>query len=217
MNPLPLRSEAGVVFAFACGHCFNVQGGGHRYSLMPPDAEQLEHMRLDAEQCCRCAFCQKQLSDDRGLLSSACDPCQAAHDAAEEARSEAGREAREAEYKRRREAVLASVALAKNEDAAWRIQSLIRQISEDYYAAGWCVGIEYQIWEILEGASRLLGLGELTDDDVEQLRVLSERAGGWWTWKDGDGEIFVTRKNWTEHLYPAWQTQQEQQVEDAPL
>lgn len=224
MNPLPLRSETGVTFAFACGHCYNVQGGPHRYTLTPPDAEHLEHMRLDAEQCCRCHFCQKQLPDDRGLLSCACDPCQAAHDESQEARFEAGREAREAEQKRRREALLASVALAKNEDAAWRIASMIRQISDDYYASGWDCGIEYSLWEMLEaeslgglGAARMLGIGELPESDLEQLRALSERAHGWWVWKDGDGEIFVTLKHWTEHLYPAWKAEQEKQVEDAPL
>jgi hypothetical protein len=218
MNPLPLRSEAGVVFAYACGHCYNVQGGSHRYTLEPPDAAHLEHMRLDAEQCCRCRYCQKQLPDDRGLLSGACEPCQATHDAAEEARWEAGREEREASQRRQREMVLASVALAKNEDAAWRIMSMIRSISEEYYAAGWLCGIEYELWEALvETDRRQFGVGELPESDADQLRALSERAGGWWVWQDGVGEIFVTAKNWTEHLYPAWVKQQEHQVEDAPL
>lgn len=214
MNPLPLRSEAGVVFAYACGHCYNVQGGPHRYTLTPPDTGLLEHMRMDAEQCCRCSFCQKQLSDDRGFLSSACEPCQAAHDTAEEARFEAGRAAREAEQKRRREAVLASVALAKNEDAAWRLCSLVRTISENCYCAGWSVGIEYELWEQMEtGQSYSCGPGP---DDLEQLRELSERAGGWWVWKDGDGEIFVTHKNWTERLYPNWREAQAAQEDASP-
>jgi hypothetical protein len=55
-------------------------------------------------------------------------------------------------------------------------------ISEDSWCAGWLLGNEYALWEMLNGDGRDYGFGPVADADLEELRVLSRQANGWiWT------------------------------------
>jgi hypothetical protein len=62
-------------------------------------------------------------------------------------------------------------------------------ISEEGYAAGWRIGLEFALWRMLQGGDRRYGQTVVSADDLEELRLLSERAGGWiWTDRDGSDQ-----------------------------
>jgi len=81
-------------------------------------------------------------------------------------------------------------------------------ISEDYYAAGWLMGLEYALFEAaFEGDT--FGGEKLQHDELHALLDLSHRCDGWWRWHDSDvvaesGERFVRMSDWTE-IYKAHQ------------
>jgi hypothetical protein len=55
-------------------------------------------------------------------------------------------------------------------------------ISQDCWAAGWMMGNEYALWDALHGDSHRYGWSHISYEELEELRVLSELAGGWiWT------------------------------------
>ncbi len=65
------------------------------------------------------------------------------------------------------------------------------EISEECYYARWRFGNEYTLWRMLEGGSRQYGQGEVSEEELEELRVLSERVNGWiWT---GETEEYLPR------------------------
>lgn len=80
-------------------------------------------------------------------------------------------------------------------DIAIRLRNFMSNISEDYWCAGWLIGLEHRLWEIIQGGSRDFGLDVITEKEVNELRRLHEKAGGWWIWK-GNREVFVTTKEW---------------------
>lgn len=55
-------------------------------------------------------------------------------------------------------------------------------ISKGFWCAGWMLDNEFALWEILHGDRHEYGAGVVTDEDLEELRVLSGHANGWiWT------------------------------------
>lgn len=83
-------------------------------------------------------------------------------------------------------------------------------ISEQQYFAGWLIGTEFALWSMLEGGSRDWGFGDVPERDIEDLRILSQRAGGWIVSDSGDdkeydGKRLVSFAEWRE-LYVAHET-----------
>ncbi len=73
------------------------------------------------------------------------------------------------------------------------LRDLMRDISEDHWAAGWLSGLEFSLWRMVENGSRTFGMGIVPQYKVDALKKLSDECGGWWIWRDGaDGEEFVT-------------------------
>ncbi len=55
-------------------------------------------------------------------------------------------------------------------------------ISEDCWCAGWLMGNEYTLWELIHSENHDYRWRNVSGQDLEELRVLSEHAGGWiWT------------------------------------
>ncbi len=60
----------------------------------------------------------------------------------------------------------------------WRMS----EVSEDCYAARWLIGNEVSLWRMLQGLDRRYGHCLVSDEVIEELRVLSVQANGWiWT------------------------------------
>ena len=83
-----------------------------------------------------------------------------------------------------------------DEGARFGLLCVMTGISEQFYAAGWESGLEFSLWRMVCGGARDYGLGEISERQVQLLRLLSEEAGGWWAWDEERGEHFMNRKEW---------------------
>jgi len=77
----------------------------------------------------------------------------------------------------------------------------MREISEDYWCAGWFVGLEYELWDFVSGVTDTYGTylsRNLDGDDRDSLIELANDAGGWYYWSDeaGHGEQFASMDRW---------------------
>lgn len=82
---------------------------------------------------------------------------------------------------------------------AWKqLAELMSDISEQCWCAGWMMGTEFALWEVLTSPhrGRHLGKGEVTLDQLVKLRALSEEAGGWIYWNDETEETFIPMDEW---------------------
>lgn len=75
----------------------------------------------------------------------------------------------------------------------------ICKISESGYCAGWNIGIEFFLWQAVNGGSREFGVMTITDAEIAHLKTLSEQSGGWWYWSDSSAKaLFVPLNEWQE-------------------
>lgn len=178
---IPLSSPEGVIYAYACGLCHRVHSGTiFKENDESEVAIELKFSQENAEECCKCRSCDKV---KRGLFI--CDECVA--------KQEAEWEAEEVPRKAARDQALAK---SKDKDAALALNSLMSEISEDHYCAGWLGGLEYDLWKIVQGGNREFGFGDIAESRVTELKRLSEKAGGWWYYDEENGETFIPMDAW---------------------
>lgn len=75
-------------------------------------------------------------------------------------------------------------------------------ISEEYTCAGWHTDCEYALWATLTG-KEVAGVKGwiLADEDVAELRLAHEIAGGWLRLSDEQGgPTLLTTSEWIAHL-----------------
>ena len=76
------------------------------------------------------------------------------------------------------------------------LASLMSDISEDGWAAGWMDGLEYVLWRIvLEGPCQY-GFTQVNEQRIQQLKQLSAQAGCWIIFDDVTEETAVTLAEW---------------------
>jgi hypothetical protein len=82
--------------------------------------------------------------------------------------------------------------------AAEKLVYLMSEISEEYYAAGWLMGLEYTLWHIIfEDPTMHFGGRPLTLAEIGELLELTTRCQGWWIWsKNRSGLQFLTYDEW---------------------
>lgn len=190
MNPIPLRSEDGMVFTYACGVCRHVHAGVHRMAFHnATDIVELAEMyREMAEKCCTCRRCGVRL-EEYGAWS--CPACKAIEDAEQAERTAATQRQHVASN-----AVLEqALTKALDRDTANALQGEMADISEEHFYAGWLIGLENDLWAILHGTS---SRGEISHEQLGRLRDLHEKCGGWWYWDEEHGHMFVTTYEWME-------------------
>jgi hypothetical protein len=79
------------------------------------------------------------------------------------------------------------------------LKKLMSAISEDYWCAGWMYDLEYRLWEAVTGK----GTGVCSLEEIEQLKYLSEKCGGWIIWDEqAKSERFIPMQEWLR-LYEA--------------
>lgn len=87
------------------------------------------------------------------------------------------------------------------------LANLMSEISEECYNAGWMDGLEYKLWDILNGKTgKKYGKSEVTDLQIAAMRDISEEIGGWIYWADDKthlgappelwGPRFITMNDW---------------------
>lgn len=83
------------------------------------------------------------------------------------------------------------------EGAATGLLALMAGLSEEHWAAGWISGNEFGLWRMVQGGeNRRMGMGEVTERQVQLLKLLSDECNGWWTWDEVKGPVFVNITEW---------------------
>lgn len=77
--------------------------------------------------------------------------------------------------------------------------NVMSAISEERWCAGWMQSLEYVLWDAVTGRRE----GICSPEEIEQLKYLSEKCGGWIVWDEqAKGERFVPMQDWLR-LYEA--------------
>lgn len=78
-----------------------------------------------------------------------------------------------------------------------QLRDLMSDISEDCWFAGWLIGLEYSLWEMVQGGDRKFGIGAVQEIDIDEMRRLSEEIDGWLAWSESEMEVaFVPMVEW---------------------
>jgi hypothetical protein len=90
-----------------------------------------------------------------------------------------------------------------------RLRDMMSDLSEDYYCAGWLVGLELSLWKDLTAESPPMegfwsdGLGSSENywSTLDEIGRQSARCGGWIIWDNNEvGEKFVSFAEWGKLL-----------------
>lgn len=77
--------------------------------------------------------------------------------------------------------------------------NVMSAISEERWCAGWMQNLEYVLWDVVSGRRE----GICGSEEIEQLKYLSEKCGGWIVWDEqAKSERFVPMQDWLR-LYEA--------------
>ena len=80
-----------------------------------------------------------------------------------------------------------------------RLLSLMSEISEDHYCAGWLSGLEYSLWQaVLQYPQPYeFGFGPIEEENVAELKDLAEELQEWAVWDDGElSEKLIPLADW---------------------
>jgi hypothetical protein len=75
-------------------------------------------------------------------------------------------------------------------------------LSEDYWAAGWLVDLEFELWSAVQEES-----SRVRQANAARLRYLSSKCGGWIVWTDGELR-YVPLEEWRAR-YEEWRAGRE--------
>ncbi len=79
------------------------------------------------------------------------------------------------------------------------LRKVMSGISEECWCAGWLRNLEYMLWDAVMGKRE----GICSVEEIEQLKYLSEKCGGWIIWDEqAKDERFVPMQEWLR-LYEA--------------
>ena len=70
---------------------------------------------------------------------------------------------------------------------ALALSDYMSDLSEDTYCAGWMSGLEFALWGFVLNGPGKYGMGEITQANIDDLKYLSELAGGWVHWTGNKG------------------------------
>jgi hypothetical protein len=81
----------------------------------------------------------------------------------------------------------------------------IGDISEAGYFAGWMRDIEFYLWKIiLDGSETEFGFKTISEQEIANLKILSEQSCGWWYWSDEENRaVFIPLDEW-QRIYQAF-------------
>jgi hypothetical protein len=77
-----------------------------------------------------------------------------------------------------------------------RLAGYMSELSERAYCAGWMDGLEFALWEVMQGERSEYGRLVFTEDDWRTLRSLSDRIGGWIIFDNDHEESFLPLAEW---------------------
>ena len=79
-----------------------------------------------------------------------------------------------------------------------RLLSLMREISQEHYCAGWLIGLEYHLWKaVLQYPQPYEALlGPIDEESVAELKDLAEELQEWATRDDETREKLIPLADW---------------------
>lgn len=77
-----------------------------------------------------------------------------------------------------------------------QLEKMMRQISEDLYAASWAYNLEFEIWDAVQGKPVDWSTTEFFNE-LKYMEVLSKICNGWFSFKDNQLQ-FVCMPEWLE-------------------
>lgn len=87
----------------------------------------------------------------------------------------------------------------QRERAKESLRTLMTEISERCWCAGWIGGLEFALWASLDHrADESYGQGFIYSGNKRQLARLALQAGGWWVMTDNFEEVFLSMPEWAE-------------------
>ena len=89
-----------------------------------------------------------------------------------------------------------------NEDQL-KLADLMSKISEDGYSAGWMEGLEFALWEALNGEENKYGRHIITSSELEDLKLLSQKFGCWILFNDDQEETAIGLEEWKKKFNEA--------------
>lgn len=85
---------------------------------------------------------------------------------------------------------------------AAELRDYMSELSEEYWYAGWLIGLEYSLWYGV--ANGHFAHPKMSYEESQRLMELSDACGGWIIWdKKTDGEKWIPLEEWEEmyHMY----------------
>jgi hypothetical protein len=81
------------------------------------------------------------------------------------------------------------------EEKAYDLYRKMAEMSESQYAAGWCVGFEFDLWEQIQTKSDR----PFNAHDVAEIITLYNECSGWWVHDDHfKDQVFLSLREWKE-------------------
>lgn len=81
--------------------------------------------------------------------------------------------------------------------ARYALAAAISDTSEEQICAGWEIDCEHRLWDMLHGGPRHWGFGDVPEERIALLRLLSQTCGGWWAWSGADNKpVFLRLEAW---------------------
>lgn len=102
---------------------------------------------------------------------------------------------------------------SESEIAKHTLLRVMRDWSEDAYAAGWMSGLEITIWGMVQRWKK--GDPDLGELDCAMFDYLHEKAKGWWVWDEEAGHpVFLPKKTWVS-MYKELEKAMKEKADDA--
>ena len=84
-----------------------------------------------------------------------------------------------------------------------QLAQYMSDLSEEAYFAGWMLGLEYALWQVVVGQRGDYGHLTFTPEHAGKLQRLSAACGGWIVFDGENEETWVPRPEW-EQRFAAW-------------
>jgi len=76
------------------------------------------------------------------------------------------------------------------------LKEYMSELSEEAYEATWMMHLEYALWYCVLNGPKKYGRLDITEEQINQLKKLSDLCGGWVVWDISRDPEFVNIDNW---------------------
>lgn len=81
-----------------------------------------------------------------------------------------------------------------------KLLELMWRVAEEAWSAGWKQGLEFDLWRMLSSGPEKYGHMQIEASLIQELRDLSQRAGGWIYFDPVEQEMWVDLAAWMDIL-----------------